>query len=140
MDRYRKGGHTQYDLKIHLIWITKYRYKLLKGPVGYRLRELIRQGCEAQGIQIIDGNIRADHVHLLLSIPPSMSVSQVAQYLKGRSSHLLQDEFPQLKKRYWGQHMWGRGYFCATVGAVTEDMIKAYIENQEDDAHFKVEE
>ena len=140
MNEYRKGGHTQYDLKIHLVWTTKYRYKLLRGAIGYRLRELIRQGCEARNIRIVDGNVRSDHVHLLLSIPPSMSVSQVAQYLKGRSSHLLQDEFPQLKKRYWGQHMWGRGYFCASVGNVTEDMIKAYIENQGNDDNFKVEE
>lgn len=140
MERYRKGSHTVYDLKIHLVWITKYRYKLLQGAVGHRLRELIRQGCEAKNIEIISGNIRADHVHLLLSIPATMSVSQVAQYLKGRSSHLLQDEFPAIKKRYWGQHMWGRGYFCATVGVVNEEMIKEYIENQEDDADFKVEE
>ena len=122
------------------MWTTKYRYKLLCGAIGYRLRELIRQGCEARNIRIVDGSVRSDHVHLLLSIPPSMLVSQVAQYLKGRSSHLAQDEFPQLKKRYWGQHMWGRGYFCASVGNVTEDMIKAYIENQGNDDNFKVEE
>lgn len=140
MERYRKGSHTVYDLKIHLVWITKYRYKLLQGTVGRRLRELIRQGCEAKNIEIISGNIRADHVHLLLSIPATMSVSQVAQYLKGRSSHLLQDEFPAIKKRYWGQHMWGRGYFCATVGVVNEAIIKEYIENQENDEDFKVEE
>ena len=140
MKTYRKGGHTQYDLKIHLVWITKYRYKLLNGAIGYRLRELIREGCEARNIEIVEGNIRSDHVHLLLSIPPSMSVSQVAQYLKGRSSHLLQDEFPQLKRRYWGQHMWGRGYFCATVGNVTEEMIREYIKNQDDDENFQVEE
>lgn len=85
---------------------------MLRGAIGYRLRELIRQGCEERNIRIVAGNVRFDHVHLLLSIPPSMSISQVAQYLKGRSSHLLQDEFPQLKKRYWGQHMWKRVFWC----------------------------
>jgi putative transposase len=80
---------------------------------------------------IVQGSIGKDHVHMLLSCPPSLSPSKIVQYLKGRSSRLLQDEYPELKKKYWGQHLWGRGYFCATVGSVTEETIKRYIENQE---------
>ena len=78
------------------------------------------------------GHTGVDHVHLLLSCPPSLSVSKIVQYLKGRSSRLLQDEYPKLKKRYWGQHLWGRGYFCVTVGSMTEEMIKAYIDGHKE--------
>ena len=140
MTNYRTGTHTVYDIKFHLVWITKYRYKILKGNIGQRLRILLKQGCEARDIGIIRGHIAPDHVHMLVSIPPSLSVSDVAKYLKGRSSHLLQDEFPELKKRYWGQHLWARGYFCATVGTVTEEMIKQYIENHQDEDNFTVSE
>ena len=140
MTNYRTGGHTVYDIKFHLVWITKYRYKILKGNIGQRLRILLKQGCEAKNIEIIKGHIAPDHVHILVSVPPSLSVSDVVKYLKGRSSHLLQDEFPELKKRYWGQHLWARGYFCATVGTVTEEMIEQYIENHIDEDNFTISE
>ena len=140
MTNYRTGGHTVYDIKFHLVWITKYRYKILKGNIGQRLRILLKQGCEAKNIEIIKGHIAPDHVHMLVSVPPSLSVSDVVRYLKGRSSHLLQDEFAELKKRYWGQHLWARGYFCATVGTVTEEMMKQYIENHKDEDNFKLSE
>lgn len=130
MARYKSGSHTVYDIKYHFVWITKYRYAVLRGSIALRLRELLRQGCDAKGLEIIRGNISKDHVHMLLSCPTTMAPSQIAQYLKGRSSHLLQDEFPELKKRYWGQHMWARGYFCGTTGQVDEETIKNYVENQ----------
>jgi len=98
-----------------------------------RLRELIRQGCDTLGVKIIRGSVGKSHVHLLLSVPPRMAPAKLVQYLKGRSSKLIQEEFKELKKRYWGQHLWGVGYFCRSVGSVTEDMIKEYIENQKDD-------
>ena len=137
---YRKGSHTVFDIKYHFVWVTKYRYKILRGKIGKRLRELVRQGCEARGIIIVRGNITKDHVHLLLSCPPSLAPSKVVQYLKGRSSRLLQSEFMELKEKYWGQHMWARGYFCGTVGAVTEEMIKKYVEHQDEEGggKFKV--
>ena len=130
-DGYNKSSHAIYDIKYHIIWITKYRYKVLGGKISRRLQELIRQGCEARNIAIISGSIRKDHIHLLISCPPSLAPSKIVQYLKGRSSRLLQEEFPELKKRYWGQHLWGRGYFCATVGSVTEETIINYVENHE---------
>jgi len=85
----------------------------------------------AKEITIIKGHVSRDHVHLYVSAPPRMSVSQVVQYLKGKSSRILQQEFSSLRKRYWGQHLWARGYFCASSGTVTDEMIKAYIEQQD---------
>jgi len=143
MGEYSKGSHTVYDIKYHMIWVTKYRYKVLNKNIAVRLRELIRQGCDARGITIVQGSIGKDHVHLLISSSPSISPSKLVQYLKGRSSRLIQDEFPELKKKYWGQHLWARGYFCSTVGTVTEEIIRKYIESQEingGDDIFKVEE
>ena len=140
---YNKSSHAVYDIKYHIIWVTKYRYKILGGEISKRLRELVRQGCEARNITIVQGSIGRDHVHMLLSCPPSLAPSKIVQYLKGRSSRLLQDQYPELKKRYWGQHLWARGYFCATVGSVTEETIKRYIEDQElsgDNEIFKVTE
>ncbi len=101
---------------------------MLKGKIALRLRELLRQGCDAKGIQIIRGSIGVDHVHMLLSCPTDLAPSQIAQYLKGRSSRLIQEEFSELKRKYWGQHMWARGYFCGTVRAVDQETIKHYIE------------
>ena len=143
MAEYRNGSHTVYDIKYHFVWITKYRYKVLKGTIAVRLRELLKQGCEAKGIQIVKGSIAADHVHMVLSCPTDLAPSQIMQYLKGRSSHLIQDEFPELKRRYWGQHMWARGYFCGTVGQVDQETIKRYIETQgkeEGDDNFEIVE
>jgi len=136
----RYGNHTVYDIEYHFVWTTKYRYKILVGPIALRLRELLRQGCETRSIKIIQGNVGKEHVHMLLSCPPTLAPSKIMQYLKGRSSKLLQDEFPDLRKRYWGQHLWATGYFCRTVGAVTEEMIKTYIENQRDESEetFKI--
>ena len=130
MAYYRNGSHTVYDIKYHFVWITKYRYKVLRKDVAFRLRELLTQGCEAQNIKILEGSVAADHVHMLLSCPANLSPSQIMQYLKGRSSKFLQEEFPELRKRYWGKHMWARGYFCGTVGEVDQKTIEEYIKNQ----------
>jgi len=92
-----------------------------------------------KGISIVKGNIRPDHIHVLVSAPAYFSPSKVSQLLKWKSSYRLQKEFPDLKKRYWGQHIWSRGYFCVTVGAVTEELVKKYIEHQgEEDKDFKI--
>ena len=137
------GSHTVYDIQYHIVWTTKYRYKVLQGKIAERLRELLRQGCEARKITIVRGSIGRDHVHMLISCPPTLSPSKIMQYLKGRSSRMLQEEFQELRKRYWGQHLWAVGYFCRTVGAVTEEMIKQYIEGQGNDnieEIFKIDE
>jgi putative transposase len=141
MAEYRQSGHAVFDLKYHMIWCTKYRKKVLHGRIAERARELIRQICATREVVIVRGAVSPDHIHLLLSAPPILAPAKLAQYIKGRSSRHLQAEFPELRKQYWGQHMWARGYFCATVGAVDEATIKAYIENQkwdEDDESFKI--
>ena len=130
MPMYRKEGHTVYDIKYHFVWITKYRYRVLKGEVALRVRELLRQGCESNNIRILKGSVGVDHVHMLLSCPTTMSPSEIMQNLMGRTSRILQEEFPALRKKYWGQHLWARGYFCGTVGEVDKETIERYIENQ----------
>ncbi|MDQ2948632.1 MAG: IS200/IS605 family transposase [Acidobacteriota bacterium] len=99
-----------------MILCTKYRYKILRERVAERARDLVRQICQAREVVIVRGAVSPDHIHLLLSTPPVLSPAKLAQYIKGRSSRHLQAEFPELRKRYWGQHMWARGYFCAMVG------------------------
>ena len=141
MAEYRHSAHAVYDIKYHVIWITKYRYRVLRGRVAERARDLIRQICEAREVVVVRGAVSPDHIHILVSAPPHLAPSKLVQYIKGRSSRRLQEEFEELRKRYWGQHLWARGYFCATVGAVDEETIKKYIESQqwhEDQEGFKI--
>jgi len=142
MPEFRKGSHTVYDIQYHVVWTTKYRYKILQGKIAERLRELIRQGCSARSITIVSGSVGKEHVHLLLSCPPTLAPCKIMQYLKGRSSKMLQEEFPELRRKYWGQHLWSVGYFCRTVGTVTDEMVREYIEQQDTggDETFKIVE
>ena len=126
--QYRKGAHTVHKLQYHFVWITKYRYHILQGDIKLRTRELVRQICQQQDLEIVKGHVSRDHVHILVSTPTHVAPSQIMQKIKGRSSHMLQQEFPELKKRYWGQHIWARGYFSVTVGQIDEKAIKDYIE------------
>ena len=129
--QYKTGSHSVHDIQYHLCWCTKYRYPVLRGDVARRCRDLLRQIAMAREITVIRGALAPDHIHMLVAAPPALSPAKIVQYLKGRSSRKLQMEFPALGKRYWGQHMWARGYFCATVGTVTDEVIKKYIEGQE---------
>jgi len=145
MAEYRKSSHTVYDLKYHIVWITKYRKAVLRGEIGVRLRELVRQTCEAQEVYIEKGHIAVDHVHLLLSVPPNIAVSDLVQRLKGRSSRKMLEEFGELRRQFWGQHLWARGYFVASSGNVTDEVIAQYIEMQNekpqnDDENFQIGE
>lgn len=136
----RRSSHVQYDLQYHLVWTTKYRYKVLNGKIAERTRELIRQSCKSMDITIIKGAISKDHVHVLISCPPSISISKIVQQIKGKSSRVLLQEYKDLKRRYWGQHLWASGYFCRSVGEITDKIIKEYIENQQDEfeENFKI--
>ena len=127
---YKKSAHTTYDLKYHIIWCTKYRYRVLTGEVGERVRELVREVCLTNYVDVLSGSISPDHVHILVSVPPSIAVSKFMQYIKGKSSRKILMEFEHLKKRYWGQHIWARGYFAVTVGNLNEREMQEYIENQ----------
>ena len=128
--QYRHTSHTTYSCLYHIVFITKYRKKVLKGDIGYRLREIIRLILSTEKVTILKGAIGADHVHLMLEIPPYMAVSRIVQHLKGESSRKLQLEFPQLKKTFWGQHFWQIGYFVSTSGSVTEKAVREYIQEQ----------
>ena len=125
------------------MWVTKYRYHVLAGEVKLRVRELIRQICQQHDLLIEQGHVSKDHVHILVAAPTHLSASQIMQKIKGRSSRMLQQEFPHLKKHYWGQHIWARGYFCTTAGQVTDQMIRDYIEGhvgKSPDDSFTVDE
>jgi len=141
MKDYKAGSHTIWDCKYHVVWVTKYRYAVLGGDVGLRCRELLREIARSQEMIIYAGSVNRDHVHMLMGIPPQLSVSKAVQYLKGKSSHKLLSEYDSLRKRYWGQHLWARGYWVASSGYVTDDVWKKYIEDQqpkEPDDDFRV--
>ena len=116
----------------------------MRNEVGNRLRELIREICRSNDIEILSGHIRPDHVHLLLSVPPKLSASRVVQIIKGKTAHHLLEDFRTLRKEFWGRHFWARGYFAVTSGNVTDEVIAEYIKNQDvetqDDEDFKITE
>jgi putative transposase len=115
---------------------------LLRDEVGQRVKELVRQTCEAHEIRIIKGVVSKDHVHILVSSPPELAPREIMRRIKGRTASKLFEEFPHLKKKYWGKHFWARGYFCATVGEMTEEMIKSDLEHHfeaDSQPDFKVE-
>ena len=131
MEHYRTGSHTRFDLKYHFVWVTKYRKRALAGEVGVRLRDLVREVCRSHEIDILQGLVSGDHVHVLLSCPPNLSPSKVMQYVKGKSSRKLLGEFPHLRRQFWGRHLWARGYFVASSGTVTDEVIMEYIRQQD---------
>ena len=131
MEHYRTSSHSRYDIKYHFVWVTKYRKRILTGAVGIRLRDLVREICRTNEIEILQGSVSADHVHVLLSCPPDLSPSKIMQYIKGKSSRKLLMEFKHLQKQYWGRHLWARGYFVATSGNVTDEVIMEYILQQD---------
>ena len=130
--RYSSSAHTRFYHRYHVVWATKYRYKVLQGSMRARIREIIIQTCKELGVHIVQGVLARDHVHMFLSIPPKHSLSNVMQRIKGRSSRRIQMEFPELRKRYWGRRFWARGYFSTTSGNVTDDVIKQYLELHSD--------
>ena len=131
-----------YDIKYHLVWITKYRKPVLQGEIAIRARELIREVCRSYDVEIIKGHLSKDHVHLMVSVPPHVSVSQLVQYIKGKNSRKMMMEFKTLSRTFWGRRIWARGYFAATSGNVTDEVIMKYIEEQDiesPDTEFKIE-
>ena len=126
---YRYGSRTVFQIEYHFVRITKYRYKVLTVEVAERVQELVRQVCETFEIRIVKGVVSKDHVHILVSALPTMAPSEIMRRPKGNTSSRLFDEFPHLKKLYWGRHFWAQGYFCTTVGQMTEEMIKNYMEH-----------
>ncbi len=126
--QYDTGKHCVFYHRYHIVWSTKYRFKVLKGDLRLRIREIIRQVCSENGVEIIKGVLSSDHIHMFVSVPPKLAISDLVRKMKGRSSRKAQQEFPHIRKRYWGRRFWGRGYFSTTSGAITQDVVLQYLE------------
>ena len=129
MNNMRSGNHTISQMQVHIVWVTKYRYPVLKGELQKRCRELIIQICDAEDIRILKGVVSKEHVHMHIEYPPSKAISDVVKKLKGRVSRKLQQEFPELSKRYWGKHFWAIGYGAWSTGNVSDEMVERYLEH-----------
>lgn len=129
MEDYNKSSHAVYRCEYHFVWVPKYRYHVLVNEIKPRLKEILIELCDWLGMTIIEGAICSDHVHMYLSVPPKHSPSHVMKILKGKSAENLRKEFPELRKKYWGMHIWARGYFVSTVG-VNSEVIKKYVREQ----------
>ena len=137
MDEYRYGSHTVTRLTVHIVWVTKYRYKVLEGDIKKRCRKLLIQICDAEDVRILGGVVSKDHVHMHIEYPPSLSLSELVKRLKGRSSRLLQREYPELQRRYWGKHFWAIGYGAWSTGNVTEEIVQEYLKHHKTSANDK---
>ena len=123
-------SHTRWECKYHIVWIPKYRKKVMYGQLRNHLGEVIRNLARHKESEVIEGHLMPDHIHMLISIPPKYSVSQVIGYMKGKSAiHIARSYFGK-RKNFTGQHFWARGYYVSTVG-LDEDMVRSYIKKQE---------
>lgn len=130
--KYRKLSHVVYKCNYHIVWVPKYRFRILTGRLKEVVEHDIRTLCEWKDVEILEINVQMDHVHLVCSIPPKVSVSDFMGFLKGKLAIKLFKSYPRLKQKpYWGNHFWARGYFVNTVG-LDEDVIRRYVKYQED--------
>lgn len=132
MEGMRKSSHTASWLSVHIVWVTKYRYHVLKGDVQIRCRDLLVQICNSENVKILKGVVSKDHVHMHIEYPPSLSISNLVKRLKGRTSIMLQKEFPELGKKYWGRHFWAIGFGAWSTGNITDEMVQEYLEHHKD--------
>ena len=143
MNEYRYGGHTVSRLTVHLVWVTKYRYNVLTGDIQKRCRELLIQVYDAEDVRILSGVVSKDHIHMHIEYPPSVSLSNLLKRMKGRTSRLLQKEYTELSKRYWGKHLWGIGYGAWSTGNITEEIVQEYLKRHKsssnDTEEFKLD-
>ena len=131
MSRFDKLSHVLWHCQYHIIWVPKYRYRILTGAVGREVFDCIQIYSSRLGCQVIELNVQADHVHLLIKVPPKQSISNLMGAVKGRAAIRVFKQFPYLKKRpYWGNHFWAKGYCVDTVG-LDADMIRKYVKYQE---------
>ena len=123
-------AHTKWMCKYHIVFTPKYRRKMIYNQYREDVREIIKQLCSYKGVEILGGNVMSDHVHILVSIPPKMSVSSFMGYLKGKSALMMFDRHANLKYKFGNRHFWSEGYYVSTVG-LNEAVIKKYIHDQE---------
>ena len=131
MSRFRKLSHTIWHCQHHLVWVPKYRYRVLMGPIREVVYEGIQAVCGYAGCEVVELNVQPDHVHLIALVPPKLSISNLMGRVKGQSSIKIFKQFRHLRKQpYWGNHFWSRGYCVDTVG-VDAEMIRKYVQFQE---------
>ncbi|QTE21245.1 IS200/IS605 family transposase [Polaribacter cellanae] len=131
MSKYKKLSHVVYKCDYHIVWVPKYRFRILKGAIKELVERDIRMLCEWKHCEVGELTVQEDHIHLLVSVPPKVSISKLMGTLKGKIAIKLFKSYPKLKKKpYWGNHFWARGYFVSTVG-LDEEMIKRYVKYQE---------
>ncbi len=131
MSRFEKLTHVLWHCQYHIIWVPKYRYRVLKGPVGQEVYNGVQVFCGQLGCRIVELNVQLDHVHLLVKVPPKISISKLMGVLKGRTALRVFTKFSYLRKKpYWGNHFWAKGYCVDTVG-INPDMIRKYVKYQE---------
>ena len=128
--RFKKLSHSIYECKYHVVFCPKYRYRVLKDEVGQYTERLLHRLSEQKELEMLELNVQEDHVHMVLIIPPKYSVSEVMGYLKGKIAIRLFERYKDLGKRYWGRHLWSRGYCVSTVG-IDEEQIRKYVKWQE---------
>ena len=132
MGKYRRLSHAVYQCTYHVVWVPKYRYRILTGAVAELMDRDIRMLCEWKDVEVIELNVQVDHIHALFSIPPKISVSAFMGFLKGKLAIKVMKSYPRLRRKpYWGNHFWARGYFVSTVG-LNEDLIRRYVKYQEE--------
>ncbi|MFV0573516.1 MAG: IS200/IS605 family transposase [Xanthomarina gelatinilytica] len=131
MSKYKKQSHVIYKCDYHIVWTPKYRFMILKGGIKALVEEDLRMLCEWKQCEVQELNVQEDHIHMLVSIPPKVSVSKLLGILKGKLAIKLFKSYPKLKQKpYWGNHFWARGYFVSTVG-LDKEMISRYVKYQE---------
>ena len=129
--RFRKLSHSLYECKYHIVFCPKYRYRIFKETIGETVRQLTYQLCkQKEQIEVLELNVQPDHVHLVVSIAPKYSVSEFMGYLKGKMALRLFQQYESLGRRYWGRHLWARGYCVSTIG-LDEEKIRKYVQWQE---------
>ena len=131
MSRFRKLSHTIWHCQYHIVWVPKYRYRVLRGPIGVAVYESIQAICGYAGAEVVEMNVQEDHVHLIVMVPPKVSISDLMGRVKGQTSIKIFKQFRHLRKKpYWGNHFWSKGYCVDTVGLDAE-MIRRYVKFQE---------
>ena len=140
MSKYKKLSHVIYKCDYHIVWVPKYRLRILKGSIKDLVDKDIRMLCEWKSCEVQELNVQEDHIHLLVSVPPKVSISKLMGILKGKIAIKMFKSYPKLKQKpYWGNHFWARGYFVSTVG-LDEGMIRKYVKYQEKEERIMEDE